>query len=86
MPVERWLGMVKLELALAVGFCYVIALWFNQGALHSSVPLAVIPLWVLIALRCASAYVLLLFLAFYLPQLRIWLAGWVRRIVESEDW
>jgi hypothetical protein len=78
--------MVKLQLAFAVGFCYAIALYFNQSALHSLVPLAVIPLWVLIALRCASGYVLLLFLAYYLPQLRIWLAGQVRRIVESEDW
>jgi len=86
MPVERWLGMVKLQLALAVGFCYAIALYLNQSALHSLVPLAVIPLWILIALRCASAYAVLLFLAFYLPQLRVWLRDQVRRIIESEDW
>ena len=78
--------MVKLQLAFVVGFCYAIALYLNQSALHSLVPLAVIPLWILIALRCASAYAVLLFLAFYLPQLRVWLRDQVRRIVESEDW
>jgi hypothetical protein len=78
--------MVKLQLAFVVGFCYVIALWFYQGDLHSLVPLLSVPLWVLIALRCASAYAALLFLAFYLPQLRVWLLGWIRQLVESEEW
>jgi hypothetical protein len=77
--------MIKLELALVVGFCYAVALYLHQGALHSSVPLLVVPLWFLIALRCASAYAALLFLARYLPQLRIWLLVRVRRIVESEE-
>ena len=78
--------MVKLQLAFAVGFVYVVALWIYQASLHSSVALVVLPLWVLIALRCASAYVVLLFLAYYLPQLRLWLLGQVRRVVEQEDW
>jgi len=78
--------MVKLTLAFAVGFAYVAALWIYQGDLHSSVPLLVVPLWFLIALRCASAYGLLLFLAYYLPSLREWLLGQVRGIVEREDW
>lgn len=78
--------MVKLQLAFAVGFVYAVVLWLYQGALHSSVALLVVPLWFLIALRCASAYALLLFLAYYLPQLRVWLLGQVRRIVEQEDW
>jgi len=78
--------MVKLQLAFAVGFGYVVALWFYQSDLHSSVALVVAPLWFVIALRCASAYGLLLFLAFYLPLLREWLLGQVRGIVEREDW
>ena len=78
--------MVKLTLAFAVGSCYAVALYLNQGALHSSVPLLSVPLWFLLALRCASAYGVLLFLARYLPQLRIWLAGCLRRIAESEEW
>jgi hypothetical protein len=78
--------MVKLELALAVGFCYVIALYLNQGALQSSVPLLSAPLWIVIAMRCASAYGALLFLAYYLPLLRAWLLDQARAIVESEDW
>lgn len=78
--------MVKLQLAFAVGFVYVVVLWLYQASLHSSVALLVVPLWLLLALRCASAYVLLLFLAYYLPQLRLWLLGQVRRIVESEEW
>lgn len=78
--------MVKLTLAFAVGFVYVVAIYIFQASLHSSVALFVVPLWLLIALRCASAYALLLFLAYYLPQLRLWLLGQVRRIVESEDW
>ena len=78
--------MVKLRLAFVVGFCYAVALWFYQSDLHSLVPLLSVPLWALIALRCASAYAALLFLAYYLPQLRAWLLGQVRAIVESEDW
>jgi hypothetical protein len=77
---------VKLQLAFAVGFVYVVALWFYQSDLHSSVALVVLPLWFLIALRCASAYGLLVFLAYYLPQLRVWLLRQVRGIVEREDW
>lgn len=78
--------MVKLTLAFAVGFVYVVVLWLYQSDLHSSISLLVLPLWLLIAVRCCAAYVLLLFLAYYLPQLRLWLLGQVRRIVESEDW
>ena len=78
--------MVKLQLALAVGFGYVIALYLNQSALQSPVPLLVVPLWLLIALRCAGAYGALLFLAYYMPYLREWLLGQVRGIVEREDW
>jgi hypothetical protein len=78
--------MVKLQLAFAVGFAYVVALWFYQSDLHFSVVLVVLPLWVLIAFRCVSAYVLLLFLAYYLPQMRLWLLDQVRRIAEQEDW
>lgn len=78
--------MVKLTLVFPVAFAYVAALWFYQSDLHSSVALLVAPLWFVIALRCASAYGLLLFLAYYLPSLREWLLGQVRGIVEREDW
>jgi hypothetical protein len=73
-------------LAFGVGFCYVVALWVNQSLLQSSVPLLVVPLWFSIALRCAGAYVALLFAARYLPELRIWLARSVADVIESEDW
>jgi len=78
--------MVKLTLAFAVGFAYVAALWIYESDLQSSVPLLVVPLWFLIALRCAGAYGLLLFLAYYLPSLREWLLALVRGIAEREDW
>jgi hypothetical protein len=76
---------VKLHLAFLVGFGYVWALWFNQGALHSSVPLVVLPLWLWLILRAASFWGLLVFLAYYTPALRLWLLGLVRQLIESED-
>jgi hypothetical protein len=78
--------MRKLELLFLVGFGYVWALWFNQGDLHSPVPLVVLPLWIWLILRAACFYVLLLFLAVYAPGWRLWLAGRVRQLIESEDW
>jgi hypothetical protein len=77
--------MVKLQLAFVVGFCYVVSLWFYRDDLHASVAV-VLPFWLAIALRGASFYALLLYLACYLPQLRVWLLDQVRRIVESEEW
>jgi hypothetical protein len=76
---------VKLQLLFVVGFGYVWALWFNQGDLHSSVPLVVLPLWIYIAVRAAGFYVLLLFLAHYLPGLRLWLVELVWSVVEGEE-
>jgi hypothetical protein len=76
---------VKMTLAFPVGFVYVWALWFYQSDLHSSVALVSVPLWIALALRAASFYGLLVFLAVYAPVLREWLLAWVRQVVESED-
>lgn len=77
--------MVRLTLAFPVGFCYVWALYFNQAALHSSVPLVSVPLWVALALRAISFWGLLVFAAWYAPAAKLWLLGLVRDVVESED-
>jgi hypothetical protein len=76
--------MVKLQLLFPVGFCYVWALWFFQGDLHSSVVLVSLPLWLVLAARAAGFYALLLFAAWYAPQLRLWLCELVCQVVESE--
>jgi len=77
--------MRKFQLAFLVVFGYVWALWFNQADLHSSVSI-VLPLWFALALRAASYYGLLVYLAYYLPSVRLWLLGLVRQVVESEHW
>lgn len=78
--------MRKLELLFLVGFGYVWALWYYQNDLHTSVPLVVLPLWIWLILRAGSFYGLLVFLSFYTPQLRAWLLGRVRQLIESEGW
>ena len=77
--------MRKLELAMFVGFGYVCALWLYRVELHTSVSI-ILPLWLALALRAASYYALLLYLAYYMPSVRRWLLGLVRQVVESEDW
>lgn len=77
--------MVKLTLAFPVGFCYVWALYFNQAELHSLVALVSVPLWVALALRAASFWVLLVFAAWYAPAAKLWLLDQVRTVVESEQ-
>lgn len=77
--------MVKLTLAFAVGSCYVVALWLYRSDLQTSVSV-VLPFWFALLLRAGSFFALLLYLAYYLPRLRLWLLGQVQDVIESEDW
>ena len=85
MPAERWPIVVRLQLAFVVGFCYLVALWLHQDELYTSVPVLV-PFWFALLLRAGGFFALLLYLAYYLPKLRIWLLDLVLQVVESEDW